>query len=161
MTKFEEYQVCSTERRGLAAKFPGSKWSTVCLEVLLGAWEPDPFLLSFFCDTKQEVISDRKKNVQKYVRLYVPSATSRYRPPTVLKLGGKDSKVSGAYTPQFLSASVACEATTRGGGEVLCAKSSFFCCPGRRWNRNDPSLPTALLAGVLYDEGKSCLFSVF
>ena len=54
-------------------------------------------------------------------------ARPRDRPPTALKLGSEDSKVSGTYTLKFCrDPCVACESRTRGGGEVLCAKSTFF-----------------------------------
>ena len=52
-----------------------------------------------------------------------------------------------------------CEARIRGSGEVLGAKSTFFLV----WalNRNDPSLPTALLTGFSTMKGNPVLFSVF
>ena len=53
---------------------------------------------------------------------------------------------------------VACEARTHGSNEVLCANSTFFLV--QAVNRNDPSLPTALLAGFSTMKGKPVLFSV-
>ena len=54
---------------------------------------------------------------------------------------------------------MSCEARTHGSGEVLCAKNTFFLVYAV--NRNDPSLPTALLAGVSTMKGTPVLFSVF
>ena len=54
---------------------------------------------------------------------------------------------------------VACEARTHGSNEVLCANSTFFLV--QAVNRNDPSLPTALLAGFSTMKGKLVLCSVF
>ena len=51
---------CSTECRVLAAKLRAA--GGLRLEVSLGTWGPDPVLYQLFCDTEQEVISDRKKN---------------------------------------------------------------------------------------------------
>ena len=62
---------------------------------------------------------------------------------------------------------MSCEARTRGSGEVLWAKSTFFLVyqggsePREAVNRNDLSLPTALLAGFSTMKGKPVLFSVF
>ena len=51
--------VCSTERRVLAAKFEGRRWSYVSRS-RLGRGGLTQFCI-IFCDTEQEVISDRKK----------------------------------------------------------------------------------------------------
>ena len=90
---------------------------------------------------------------------HVLGKTSRHRPPTALKLGSKDSQRSGAYAPQVGWRFVSYEAKTRGSGEVLCANSTFFLVYAA--NRNDPSIPTALLAGLSTMKGKPVLFSVF
>ena len=50
------------------------------------------------------------------------------------------------------------EARTGRIGDVLCAKSTFFLAYAAI--RNDPSLPTALLAGFGTVKGKTVLFSV-
>ena len=52
-----------------------------------------------------------------------------------------------------------CPARNHGSGQVLCAKSTFFLVLAA--NRNDPSLPTALLAGFSTMEGNPVLLSVF
>ena len=54
---------------------------------------------------------------------------------------------------------MSCEARNHGSGEVLCAKSTFFLVDAV--NRNDPSLPTALLAGFSTMKGVPVLFSDF
>ena len=54
---------------------------------------------------------------------------------------------------------MSCEATNRGSGEVLCAKSTFFLVYSV--NRNEPSLRSALLAGFSTMKGNPVLFSDF
>ena len=54
---------------------------------------------------------------------------------------------------------MSCEARTRGSGEVLCAKKTFFLV--KAVIINDPSQPTALLAGFSTMMGNPLLFFVF
>ena len=68
----------------------------LCLDVLRGTWEPDPFLDHFFL-----IGSDPFCIAKRWYRTgsspYVHSETSRHRLPTALKLDSKDSQLSGAY----------------------------------------------------------------
>ena len=57
---------------------------------------------------------------------------------TTLKFGSEDSMFSGAYTLQVLSF-VPCEARTRGGSQVLCAKNTFFSLSGQALEQNKTS----------------------
>ena len=70
----------------------------------------------------------------------------RDRPPTALNLGSEDSQLSGAYALQVWWRSASFEARNHGSGR-------FFLC--RQLNRNDPSLPTALLAGFSTMKGNT------
>ena len=72
--------------------------------------------------------------IQNWVRLPHPERdleTQTTYSRTALKHDGEDSQNSGAYTLQVLSSSVPCEARTRGGGEALRAKNTFFLCRQR------------------------------
>ena len=93
----------------------------------------------------------RKKSSRNRPGSHVPIKTSRQTTYS--------SQHSGAYALQVWWRSVSCEARNHSSGEVLCAKSTFFLVLAV--NRNDPSLPTALLAGCSTMKGKSALFSVF
>ena len=80
----------------------------LCLEVSLGAWEPDPFLDHFFSDRKGPPLQYRKKLMQNWVRRPRPKrdletqTTYSYSPQTC-KLGNEDSQFSGAYALQVWS----------------------------------------------------------
>ena len=58
----------------------------------------------------------------------------RHRLSTDIKLGSEDSQFSGAYALYVRWRPVPCEARTRGGSDVLCAKSTFFCVGNEKKN---------------------------
>ena len=90
----------------------------------------------------------------------VPTSQSRPRDADHLRPSNWAARtLGGAYALQVWWRSVSCEARNHGSGEVLCAKSTFFLVDAV--NRNDPSLPTALLAGFSTMKGVPVLFSDF
>ena len=75
-----------------------------------------------------------------------------------IKLGSEDSQLSGAYPLYVRWRPVPCKARARGGSDVLCAKSTFFCVGNEK---ELPSLPTALPAGFSSIKGNPVLFFVY
>ena len=110
-----------------------------------------------FRDTEQEVISDQKKSSRNGPGSHVPSKTSGHGPSTrtALKLGSEDSQLSVACARQVWWRPVSCEASNRGSGEVLFAKSTFF---PLLLNRTRDA---RILCGFQPHKGITCLFSVF
>ena len=68
-----------------------------CLEVSFGTWEPDPFLDYFLLIGNDVLFCIAKSRYRIGSGPHVPSETSRHRPPTALKLGSEDSRLSGTY----------------------------------------------------------------
>ena len=118
----------------------------------------DPVLYHFFAIQNRRSFPIRKKISRNGSGSHVPIKNSRHRPPTALKLVNEDSQLSGAYPLQIWWRSASCEARNH-GVKVLCAKSTFFLCC--QFNRNDPSLPTALFAGFSTMKGNPVLSSDF
>ena len=132
----------------------------MCHEVSLGTWEHDPLLHHFFLMGNDLLFCIAKSGYRTGSGPHVPSETSRHRPPTRtgLKLCREDSTFSGVYALQVWSRSVPCEARTRGGSRVLCAKSTFLPCPG--WLRNRTREARAL-CGFQHHKGENLFCFLF
>ena len=112
-----------------------------------------------FCDTEQEVISDKKKSSRNGSGSHVPIKT-RYT--DYLRPSNRAARTLSLVVhmlSQVWSRSVSCEARNHGSGEVRRAKSTLFVLQAVK--RNDASLPSALLAAFSKMKGRPVLFSVF
>lgn len=109
---------------------PGRRWSmTGGLGWGVVAWSVSVYI--FAEQNRKVVISDRKKNTQKWVRLSRPKRDlHNTRPPTrtTLPLGSEDSetKITPEYTLGSFSVIRAVSGEASGQWLILCAKSSFF-----------------------------------
>ena len=134
--------VCSTKLRVFAAKFEGLTWSTS-----RGlAWDI-PVLY-------------RKMLIQNWVCLPRPKRDLDTRTTYGPQTWHRGLYAQWSIHPPSLVISMPCEARTRGGSKLLCAKSTFFFrCPGRLWNRTERS--QSLVWVSTPQRGKPVLFYVF
>ena len=148
---------CSTERRVRAAKFEAVGGVSRGLAWDVEAWH---YFCINFLRYGTGFISDRKiVENRNGSGSDVPSETLRHIPLMAVKFGSTDSPLSGAYPLQVLALSVPSEARTRGGRQVLCAKTFFFFCRQRTERTHRYWRHSA--RGCLYDEGQTCFVFCF
>ena len=130
----------------------------LCLKVSLGTWGPDPVMYQLFAIQNRTSFPIRKNDPE-----MGDAPTSQARPRDTDQL--QPSNLAGRslslveHTLSNFGGDPYPVRRTRGSGEVLRAKITFFLVSAAI--RNDPSLPTALLAGVSTTKGNFVLFSVF